>query len=102
MPATSTAAHLIPARRSRRRTSTARHRSVPDRATAKVTSGAPPTAASGVNGESGCENARRPQEKPPKGQRERPNSSVTHRHACHSGAKRIIDTRAMPQPNGMK
>ena len=55
-----------------------------------------------MNGESGWENASRPQEKPPKGQRERPYSSVTHRHACHSGANRSTDTRAMPHPNGMK
>ncbi|GAA2060709.1 hypothetical protein GCM10009839_84390 [Catenulispora yoronensis] len=92
-----------PGSRSRSRsTTTARHNNVPDNATANVTNGAPPTAANGVNGESGCENASRPHENPPNGHRDRTASSATHRHACHSGANRAIDTRAMAHPNGMK
>ncbi len=81
-----------------RSASTAAASSAPQSATAKLTSGAPPSAASGVNGEEVLANARRPHGKPPSGTRSRAHSCATHRQAVHSGQKRTRETIARPAP----
>ena len=65
--------------------STAAAARAPHRAVAKVTSGAPPTAAYGVNGEAVSAKASRPHGNPPNGTESRASSSATQRQATHSG-----------------
>jgi hypothetical protein len=58
--------------------------SAPTAATAAVTSGAPPSEASGVNGPSAWLNASRPQGNPPNGARPRSASWPTQTAATHN------------------
>lgn len=88
-----------PAPRRRHTVSPAKANSPPARATAKLTSGAPPSAASGVNGEWVLAKASRPQGKPPNGTRSRAHSSATHRQAPHTGHPRSREVRASPAPS---
>ncbi len=70
----------------------------PHRAVAKVTSGAPPTAAYGVNGEAVSAKASRPHGKPPNGTVSRASSSATHRQATHSGQPGSRSTDGVSAP----
>ena len=74
--------------------------SVPARATANVTSGAPPIAAYFSSGESPWPKASRAQGNPPNGNRSRHASSATHSVATHNGQPRRRVTRAVPSPSG--
>jgi len=60
------------------------------------TSGAPPSAANGVNIDSPWLNATRTQGNPPAGKLPRSHSCATHRQAAHSGQPRSRITAAAP------
>ena len=61
---------------------------LPASATAKVTSGAPPSGANHFSGDSAWLNAHRPHGKPPNGNRSRTASSVTQSAATPTGHQR--------------
>ena len=87
-----------------RRTSTmlTAARDPPSSATASVTAGAPPRAASGVSRLSPWLKASRPQGKPPNGTRSRAASSSTHSGAVHTPQPGSLPASASPAPRGAK
>ena len=78
---------------------TAAASSAPVRATAKLTSGTPPYAASDISGPSVWLNPSRPQGKPPKGTRPRSSSSATQSAAVHSGQNGSREVSAVAPPS---
>ena len=90
------------ARRARTSASTAAASSVPIRATAKLTSGTPPYAASDSSGPSVWLSPSRPQGKPPKGARPRSASWPTHSAAVHTGQAGSRVTRAPAPPRSAR
>ncbi len=85
-------------RRSGNERTAARASRPPHRATAKLTSGAPPSAAYGVKTDSPWLKATRAQGNPPKGNRPRAHSAVTQSAALHNGHRGNRVTRAAPAP----